>query len=245
MRCKECGYMNDDQVTSCIKCGTELEKKLSEPVAEAPAKETDAEGNKTVQIKQEGEGTPTVKLDMNQPPASGIPTIKGKPVDSEPWNGDRNKPGERKSEEKKHTYFTCSSCQYYPLQEPPSALQPCPNCGFGAVKVKSPAPGTQKLSDINLGEPEYQVVLIDGDSKKVFELKDGETRVNRENLDENNKAISSDKHALFHLENGELFLNDESSNGATFIQVNGKVKVESGMKIILGNKIVEVRLEEK
>lgn len=247
MRCKECGYQNDEQATSCIKCGTALEK--TAPIVTPPVQESENEdsGAKTVKVSGEPEGTPTVKFSGDIPPASseGAPTIRGKVVDMEAWD----KPAETREKpavtEKKHTYFTCTVCQYYPLQEPPSAANPCPNCGQGKEAKQNHSPGTQKLSDIKLGETEYRLILKDESSESSFDFEEGKSSVSRENLDEKNKSISGSKHALFSIQDGDLYLEDESSNGASFVQVKGKIKLENGMKIILGNKILEVKLEEK
>lgn len=228
MRCLECGYQNEDTASSCLKCGTALTAATKVETPPAPPVE-DTSAPKT--IKQSSE-----------PKSSGTPTMKGLAVDLPSWD-EPEEPRTPKTE-KKHTYFTCGECQYYPLQEPANEKNPCPNCGSNG-KAKSVAPGTQKLGDIRLGEANYTLVLKDDQNEISLEVEDGKAMASREVLDEKNKSISSSKHAAFSIENGDLYLEDQSSNQATFVQVTGKVKLENGAKIILGNKIYEIRLEEK
>jgi len=228
MRCLECGYQNEQTATSCLKCGTELS---ATPKAETPPAPKEEETSAPKTIKQSNDGK-----------SSGTPTMKGIAVDLPAWD----EPEETREPigEKKHTYFTCGECNYYPLKEPANAKNPCPNCG-NSGKAKSAAPGTQKLGDIRLGEASYNLVLVDDKNEVNIDVEDGKAIANREVLDEKNKSISSKRHAAFTIENGDLYLEDESSNQATFVQVTGKVKLENGAKIILGNKIYEIRLEEK
>lgn len=232
MRCLECGYQNDDSASNCLKCGTAL----------SPAPQTEAPLPPKAEDAPEDNSAPKTIKQSNDIKPSGTPTMKGKAVDLPAWD-EEPETREPKSE-KKHTYFTCLECQYYPLQEPANEKNPCPNCG-NIGKAKAQTPGTQKLGDIRLGEASYMLVLKDDKNEVTLEMEDGKAFANRENLDEKNKSISSEKHASFSIENGDLYLEDVSSNQATFVQVTGKVKLENGDKIILGNKIYEIRLEEK
>jgi|GEM_PF-1254592 len=227
MRCLECGYQNEDSATSCLKCGTALS---AVPEAETPTPPEAVDNSAPKTIKQSNDGK-----------SSGTPTMKGLAVDLPAW--DEPEESRAPKTEKKHTYFTCGECHYYPLQEPVNEKNTCPNCGSNG-KAKAAAPGTQKLGDIRLGEANYTLVLIADKNEVSIAMEDGKASANRENLDEKNKSISSSKHAAFSVEDGELYLEDESSNQATFVQVRGKVKLENGAKIILGNKIYEIRLEE-
>ncbi len=228
MRCLECGYQNEESASSCMKCGTALTAAPQVETPKAPPVE-DSSAPKT--IKQ-----------SNDSKSSGAPTMKGKVVDMPAW--DEPEESRAPKTEKKHTYFTCGECQYYPLQEPANEKNPCPNCGSNG-KSKAATPGTQKLGDIRLGDVNYSLTLKDDQNEISLAFEDGIAMANREVLDEKNKSISANKHAAFSVENGDLFLEDKSSNQATFVQVTGKVKLENGANIILGNKIYEIRLEEK
>lgn len=79
--------------------------------------------------------------------------------------------------------------------------------------------------------------MIEERSQSVKEFNGAEVSVNRDNLDAGNMSISGQEHASFVFEDGKWYLNDKSSNGATFIQVNGKVELTEGSKILMGNRI--------
>lgn len=227
MRCLECGYLNESNVSDCIKCGT-----LLVPSSKIKASETKAPEPKMPESK------PT-EIIRDEVKPSGNPTIRGDASNMPSWDA----PAVTPETEKKHTYFTCASCQYYPLAEAPSAEHPCPNCGHGSEAKK--ASGTMKLGDIRLGETEYEVLVKEEGSDKEFRMEGSELNLNRELLDENNKTISAGNHARISSENGAFFLEDSSSNAATFVQVKGKVKLEDGQRIILGNKIYQLSIREK
>lgn len=224
MRCLECGYQNDESVSTCTKCGTLLMPSSKIKTPEAPAKKP---ANETPEIK-----------------VSGNPTVIGKPVEMSAWDEpETNTPKTVKNQ----AYYTCDACNYYPLKEEVSAQYACPNCGNTGETAKSETKqaGTMKLGDFQLGEAQISVTLTEEGGEKSIQMEGEDLKLKRENLDPNNTSISSKKHARLHLDKGELFLEDESSNKATFVQVTGKVKLENGMRIILGNKMYTVNIEEK
>lgn len=226
MRCLECGYQNDENVSTCSKCGTVLMPSSKIKTPEPPAKKPVTE-------------TPEIKV-------SGNPTIIGKPINVAAWDEPEAEKSTPKTV-KNQGYFTCDSCNYYPLKEAVSAQNACPNCGNTGVPEKSEGKhsGTMKLGDFQLGEAQITVTLTEEGGDKTISLEDGELKLNRETLDPKNKSISAKKHARLTLENGEVLLEDESSNQATFVQVSGKVKLENGMRIIIGNKMYHIAIQEK
>ncbi len=158
----------------------------------------------------------------------------------------------------------CGACGFYPLRNEVSASHPCPNCGdkgnATATDVKQPeaytpaaqaqpaashqiqkASGAQKtmrLGDLSPEEekkPEF--ALVDERSQNAKEFTGEEVSVNRDNLDAGNMSISGQEHAKFVFEDGKWYLSDHSSNGATFLQVTGKVELTEGTKILIGNRI--------
>lgn len=224
MRCLECGYQNDESVSTCTKCGTLLMPSSKIKTSEAPAKKPLTE-------------TPEIKV-------SGNPTVIGKPVDMSAWDEpDTKSPKTVKNQ----GYFSCDSCNYYPLKEEVSAQYACPNCGNTgeAAKSENKQAGTMKLGDFQLGEAQISVTLSEEGGETRLQMEGEELKLNRENLDPKNKSISAKKHARILMDKGEVFLEDESSNQATFVQVSGKVKLENGMRIILGNKMYTVTIDDK
>ena len=137
MRCLECGYLNQENTATCIKCGTPIEP--LQTVEKSPVESSD-DLPATQKIVHESEGNPTVKIKiaeeeehptiiMKAPDEGGIPTVKITPASSE----------DPSLSEKKHTYFTCTECHFYPLQEPATTNKPCPNCGNTGLKENNKA----------------------------------------------------------------------------------------------------------
>lgn len=160
----------------------------------------------------------------------------------------------------------CPSCGFYPLREAVSESSPCPNCGnkgataqagtadnakpdapaaaaagFGAAKGGSK---TMRLSDLTPeDEEEPAFVLVEERSQKSMEFEGESTTLNRENLDKDNMSLSGTEHAKIYQKDGQWFIQDRSSNGATFVQVQGEIPLENGTKILLGNKIFTFKSE--
>ncbi len=110
-------------------------------------------------------------------------------------------------------------------------------------KVKPPfmndSHHTQPLSALNFDTDEtpaqkFTLVNERTGEKRTF---DATEKVNRENLAPDNLSISSQKHLVISFENNQWQIQDESTNGATFIQVKNKMRIEKGMRIIIGNQI--------
>jgi len=223
MRCPECGWNNDDGQKICIKCGT----KLSE--AKKPEPKVQKVENKTV--KGGIAGTPAWDAENN-------PVIGHKEMGT--------------------TSLKCPQCGHYPLAISVKEA-PCPNCGHDEEKNEGknpvssfhiPSPGQQPASQrpksdtldinsLNIGNKD-QFKLVDSKNGKIFEFKGDKVIVRRDNIDADNKSISSKSHAVFSFQDGQLVVEDQSSNGATFVQTSGEVKVHPGSMIILGNKIYTV-----
>ncbi|MBI1185414.1 hypothetical protein GC194_14175 [bacterium] len=223
MRCYECGYQNESDVRVCIKCGTKLDEAGSEPAAKSPAPEA---------------ATP--------PPASaGAKTIRGKAADSPSWDAPAQAASPSPSSHGSAAIIKCPACQYYPLPQAPDAAHPCPNCGHGASGGAS-ASKTVKVDQVNIQTENggNKLILIEESSGREIPFSGDEINVNRDNIDPGNNAVSSQVHAVFSFQNGQLHLEDKSSNGATFIKVDGKMPVANNMRIILGNKVYKLKINQ-
>jgi hypothetical protein len=243
MRCKECGYLNGTDTGNCIKCGTVL----------IPSGKIKTAINTSIEAFEEAmdqdKSPATVKLKNEENAFQGHPTVRGIQLNTEETVQMEQETGANdSSKEKKHTYFTCIECNYYPLKEPISAQNPCPNCGQVAdapVTATIQSGGTMKLSDIQIGETKISVSIKAEPGGQVVELEGKELLLNRTTLDPSNSSLSSGTHARISLENGSAFIEDLSSNGATFVQVSGKMELKNGTRLILGNKLYQVTIEEK
>lgn len=143
-------------------------------------------------------------------------------------------------------FIKCPECQY-PLRIEPSAASPCPNCGFSDVHTTPQDTIAESGKTIKVGSLEYvkggkltnlNFKLIDEsiNSEIKIESKEDELSLNRNHLDPNNSSISGEEHILLKFKNGNIYITDVSSNGATFIQAKSKMPLTLGAKLVLGNK---------
>jgi hypothetical protein len=220
MRCIECGYQNDAGVKSCIKCGTSLS-------------ESQASQNDPVTIVQPDR-------------LAGASTIRGNLASDPYWDKpeipDQNKPLHAK--ESPADSFICSSCKFHPLRVMPSSPNPCPNCGYNGINEggdKSSAK-TVKINEVNVGSLKKtpRITLIDQTSKKEISFEGETISINRDQIDPSNNSISSKEHIIFHYSSGKFFVEDKSSNQASFIQITEKAEVPDGTLIIIGDKMFMV-----
>lgn len=65
--------------------------------------------------------------------------------------------------------------------------------------------------------------------------------LNRANTDPNNNSITSREQAIISHENGEWFIENRSDLQTTLIRVDRKLKLEDGDIIVLGNRMLEFR----
>ncbi len=236
MRCFECGYQNQAGAKICLKCGTKL-----------------SDG-------QPATGLPEAPSQPSQPaqPVGGAPTMRGQAPSAPAWDskpGDPVTPSQPPSQASPNvsgSVIRCESCHYYPLRVAPSASNPCPNCGFkGSGGGSAPTPAasgepssakTVRIGEVKLGKENAapKVTLTEESTGKAVVFEGSSIPVNRSAIDPSNPSISSSEHVLFTVENGRVFMEDKSSNKATFVQVSGKVEVPDGTLIILGNKVFKV-----
>ncbi len=222
MRCTECGYMNEESAMVCIKCGTKLKT---------------GAGNSPKPAPPGHEPPPT--------PSQGAKTMRGQAPDLPGWD-DAAAPSSGRAD----SIIKCPSCAYYPLRSIPGPGHACPNCGFegdeaGSGNENTPASEakTVKLGGLEIGKKKERIVqLKEEGSEEAITLSGDRIEMNRKVLEPGNPSISSTLHAVFSFADGALFLEDKSSNGATFVQVVGKMKVANGSKIVIGNKVYTIEI---
>ncbi|MGM0566530.1 MAG: FHA domain-containing protein [Bacteroidota bacterium] len=226
MRCNECGFMNEENATACVKCGTEL--------AAAPPRVNPAPPSRQSSTP---EGAPTMRGQVANTPSWDAP--------SQPQNPANPGHGTSPSDMTK-----CPSCGFYPLRKEPAPESPCPNCGAvgendntASDYPKSPPSKTMGMGDIQLGAAQTTIKLTNEKTGETIAFSDENNRLNREVLDAENPSISEKLHAVIKAEKGKATLEDKSSNGATFIQVKTPQLLENGTRIIIGNRIFTVEIE--
>ncbi|MCC5915237.1 MAG: hypothetical protein JJU46_12735 [Balneolaceae bacterium] len=232
MRCYECGHINQSGTKVCIKCGT----KISSVQKQSPKPDAGSAN-------------------------SGKHTIVGKASDAPAWDSkpSDHSPSKSQGSQKRKSVPECSACGYYPLRELPSKAKPCVNCGFtgdtqnnresDSNRHSTPAGNssskTVKIGSVNLGKkpPRPKVVLHDENTGKSIQFEGDKIVLNRGSLDPDNPSISSKEHAILHLKEGKIEIEDRSSNQATFIQATGKREIAVNSLIIVGDKVYKVDIK--
>ncbi len=165
--------------------------------------------------------------------AEGIPTMRGAISQQPAWDAVTE------------TEFKCDACGHYPLKSQVSKENPCPNCK--STGVKEVHNGTMSFPNLFFGKvtasSTSKIKLVDIATDKPLEFEGDNVVLNRSNLNPNDQSISSAQHVQFKKEIDTWHITDLSSNHATFIQVNGKVAIESGSHILIGNRIYRVEFD--
>ncbi len=215
-RCNECGWSNNPtDEANCKKCGAPLDESSDE------------------RISFQGVETRDENADSKK-------TVIGRKSDKKAL--DENNPTLKKEDLQEGI---CQSCKY-PLR---GGSLICPNCGASVNKKKDiNSKKTLMFGDSGFNQinPEaYYLSLSDQNGNKFeFELNDQVKKIGRNELDENNKSISS-SHAQFSVVNGKLKLEDVSSNSMTFTQVKDKTELNDEDIIILGNQTYKLNFKSK
>ncbi len=264
IRCQECGFTNEADTKVCKKCGSPLSAGADSAAPSAP--KGNAGGGNPTMIGGAASGPAWDSNDAPAGGGGGgrlsNPTVAGGRSNMPAW--DENSAGPSNPTPPAGGQSTaagnvakCPACGFYPLRNEVSASHPCPNCGNAgdvnaAASQQAPQPAaashqmqkastankTMRLGDLSPEEeakPEFK--LTEERSQAPKEFSGAEVSVNRDNLDAGNMSISGQEHASFVFEDGKWYLNDKSSNGATFVQVQGKVELTNGTKILMGNRI--------
>lgn len=240
MRCKNCGWENADGQTTCEKCHSSLgdavsANKNTTPVSER-MKSTVAErvvfdenltgsGPKTCPkcgypISDNSTSCPNCDYELVVAPTAKQ-TIScaacGAKIDS-------------------NAKF-CSSCgcPINPNSESPRKIQ---RSAMGTV-MGGPVSGLAFAKQFCTLKPiawsgedvNYNPITYSGDT----------IILNRANTDANNNSITSREQAVLTYEDGEWYIENRSELRTTFIRVNGRVKLNSGDIIVLGNREFEFK----
>jgi hypothetical protein len=106
------------------------------------------------------------------------------------------------------------------------------------IKGADSSKATRQINNVNFDNNTINdFTLIDDNSGKKIHLTTGVNLLNRNNLDPGNASISGNKHATMDFYDGQWYISDLSSNGATFIQCKTEYLMVNKIKVIIGNII--------
>jgi hypothetical protein len=139
----------------------------------------------------------------------------------------------------------CPKCAY-PLRIKPASSSPCPNCGFSGDigNTCSDSGKTMAVNSLEEKSPEirefafYLIREYDDAEIKIESPEEDELILNRTHLDPDNSTISEAKHVKFSFRNSQIYMDDQSSNGSTFIQARNAMPLGTNTGIVTGNKIL-------
>ena len=146
-----------------------------------------------------------------------------------------------KQNEKK--YKKCIACNYLMAE----TLDICPNCNFdnsGKV-VESPKDRTISFDQFHYSKDVGFKLMPHNSDGKFLNFKGESIVLNRENVGPQDMSISGDNHAVISKVDGRWYIENKSSNEATFIRVEGRVEIKDGAVIILGQSKVFTFLDNQ
>lgn len=243
MRCNNCGWENNPGNMKCEKCNAPLKGSMID------------NGNHASQADQSSNSpldNRPLRGTLNEKDAFNNSPSKGNGINIDKGNSKCNNCGYPVSP----NMNTCPSCGIH-LSNTGSSTTPqgktCSNCGnilTPGAQFCSNCGRPTKMGTINSGPQagagsfftlrpipwdtetvQYQPVSYSG---KVVSL-------NRANTDSNNSSITSKVQAIISNVNGEWFIEDKSAYQSTLIHVRGKVKLQDGDIIVMGNRKFEFK----
>lgn len=244
MRCKNCGWENPEGVTACEKCHNPL------------AQEAQANSKPTAHVSEGLRGTVAEGIVFGDAASAPHAVPKSCPKCGYPISDSST---------------TCPNCNHELTPAPTAkqtmdckscgrALDPnakfCPACGTPVAAAQAPARPRIQRSGMGtvLGGPvsgptpstrfcTLRPLAWDGEEVNYTPVTyTGDTIIlNRANTDPNNNSITSREQAVLTCEDGEWYIENRSELRTTFIRVNGKVKLNKGDIIVLGNREFEFK----
>lgn len=230
MRCKNCGWDNPSNVSKCEKCNAPLSGSMIDRDKQPIQVQEPTNLNSTVR-ESEIFGSSNAPKSGQQDGICrkcGYPLAEGMNVC--PQCGTPTSANVRQENETKK----CPKCGSPVL----NGAKFCVTCGH---KLGNPLTGTVRSWDTPNTENHYCTLKPIAWSREEVQYNpitySGDVIVlNRSNTDPNNNSITSQEQAVLICEDGKWYLEDRSSLKSTFIQVNHRVKLESGDVILLGNR---------
>lgn len=210
MRCKNCGWDNPNGLTKCEKCDTPLSGAVNNQLA----------GGNAPQAVNLSKTVSEANVFPQAAPAANICPNCGYPM----------RPGVK----------DCPNCHQQVVEK----TQPEP---IPAAPQKQPAPQKPGKGVIGTVNPWAQVTPANKcslqpieqpgmETPEVLNLKGDYHELSRANLDPENPTITSKVQAQLTCEDGQWYIQDQSSQHTTFIYAGEKSPLKEGDVILMGNR---------
>ncbi len=219
MRCKNCGWSNDSNVRTCVKCGNYLGEETHDHSASSKST-PDTEGTKKTVMENsvfgKGHESSDSLNDEKSCPQCGYPLRP---------NTDK-----------------CPNCNYL-VNENGQLTQ---NANLGGLQSGGVHRGTiNPYLKVQQAGPSFVLQPVQRYNERnilqPIELQGDEVILNRDNTDPDNPSITSAEQAVLSFANGHWYLEDRSEMKTTFVQAAHKIEVRSGDIILLGDRLFEFK----
>lgn len=245
MRCKNCGWPNEDGITRCIKCNAPLMGSMieSNTPRQAPAtpenlkstvREAYSDASYIDNPSKHDQPTPANDANnANTAPAGTCPSC-GYPV----GNGATQCP-------MCHTIIATSTPQPHHNQQQPKYqnITPQPqnhNSGNRFAGTVNPwmSPDNGDAAFCTLQRIPWQTERV---NYEPVSYSGAEIILNRANTDPNNNSITSREQAVITNEGGQWYIENKSDMKTTLLRVDRKTQLQDGDIIVMGNRMFEFR----
>lgn len=259
MRCNNCGYDNDANVSMCIKCGHQLQSgagyvpnqyqggyvnnggeaaprptvvgAAGMAVAEPAPRPTVVNASASVQQVQP---RPTVVQSGGSCPKCGYPLMDG--FSSCPRCGatvdSPTRPAPKETDVEPLAMTTCDKCG----KEVSATFAYCPYC---SEKIQAKTVFVRR-HHIEAPKPKCSLTLVpEKDEQKeaaANEYEGASVLLKRENTEPDNRSITSKEQAELICENGTWYILNHSELCSTAVEANRKIALEPGDIIVLGDR---------
>ena len=223
MRCNNCGWVNPDGATKCVKCGQALSGGAGNGGAAASC------GENLQSTVREGVVFPDDAGGNVGGNAAGV---------SCPRCGYVLRPGS----------VVCPNCGHNVNGQETNPEAGCRGAGAAGTGARSGAAnggGNAVGGTVNpwvVVAPQAKCSLTpvaqagETETPRAWSLKGDRHELNRANLDEDNNTITSKLQAVLTCEDGQWFVEDRSQQKTTFVRSEGKMALKDGDVILMGNR---------
>lgn len=229
MRCKNCGWPNEPNVSRCIKCNAPLSGSMVDSGRNSSTASSEPEESLKATIREASSGggfDDSANNGNSTCPRCGYPISDGMgecPVchaqigqDSIRQDANRNQSNNRRGN--------------IPNQNR-GGFRP----GAGTINPWS-TPSDDSFCTLRRIPWQNEHVTYEPVSYSGEEIV-----LNRANTDANNNSITSREQAVISHENGEWYIENRSDLQTTLIRVDRRLKLEDGDVVVLGNRMFEFR----
>lgn len=244
MRCKNCGWPNKPNETTCVKCHTPLtadddDVSVLQPISDEVYNEANLA--KTVFEEEIFGGNQNSSNSNQQEYAETV--SEEEPTKPCPKCGYPLRPETEKCPNCKFQIYGSARPAYQKkeVRKPVSTRRPT---RMDSGSDSTPYRGTVNPYMMNMDlEPSFVLKPLKRANERheleELEYEGKSVSLNRSNTEDNNASITSREQAVISYIDGHWFIEDKSEQKTTFVQAASKIELHDGDLILLGNRLFE------